>query len=71
MTYEEMRAKEERENRKKWINKQGFINSVNKLSYKPHLIPNYVRITPSNPPVNYEFRQVKRDNWIDNKGFLK
>jgi hypothetical protein len=70
MTYEEMRKKEEREMRKKWISKNGFLNSVGKLSSKPGFIPNYVNITPSEPPVNFNFRDIKKNKWMDNKNFF-
>jgi len=31
---------------------------------KPHVIPNYVNLTISKPPCNYNFRDIKKDKWI-------
>jgi hypothetical protein len=69
MTYEELRMKEEKENRKKWISKNGFHNSVNKYSCKQNFIKNYVNLTPSDPPSDYNFRQNLKNKWISGKGF--
>lgn len=70
MTFEEMKKKEEKENKKKWISKQGFANSVNRSLSKSLLIPNYVNLTPSESPLNHHFRDIKKSKWINEKGFF-
>ena len=71
ITYEEMRRKQEREDRKKWVDPFGFISSVNKYSKEDHFIPNYVSLSPSNPPINYSFRDIKKIKWISEQGFVQ
>jgi hypothetical protein len=61
--------KEEKENKKRWVEKHGFINNVWKLSNQHKYIPNYVNLTPSQPPVNYNFREIHKDKWVGNKNF--
>ncbi len=68
MTYEDMRRKEDIENKKKWVSKYAFQNKVGKSAMIP--ISNYVRLTPSNPPVVYVFRPDEKKKWISDKGFL-
>lgn len=66
-----MRRQEEKENNKKWIVKGGFYNSIGKAaSKKPQYIPNYVNLCPSDPPVNYQFRELKKDKWVGEKSFF-
>ena len=61
---------EEKENKKHFIDKnKRFVTSVGKYSMKPNFIPNYVQMTPSENPKNYEFRNVNKKKWISNKGF--
>ena len=33
---------------------------------KGNFIPNYVTMTPSNPPMLHKFREEHRDKWIEN-----
>lgn len=60
-----------RENRKKWICQSNFNLYVGKASSnKAHVIKNYVGMTPSEPPVLYNFRTVHKKKWLNEKGFL-
>ena len=62
--------KERINNKKKWINKKGFNNSVGKASLNnSNFIKNYVRITPSLPPLLYQFRKAEKEKWINKSGF--
>ena len=62
--------KEHLNNKKKWIDKKGFNNNVGKASIDRNLfIQNYVRITPSLPPLLYKFRQPEKKKWINKSGF--
>ena len=33
-------------------------------------IENFVAKDPSEPPVNYNFREIHKDKWMGNKGFI-
>lgn len=67
---EEKRFQEYHLNKKKWLVNDGFITSVgNKHKRNNNFIPNYVYLTPSESPLNHRFRDIKKDNWIDKKGF--
>ena len=67
-TYEEMIRKESIEKKKKWISRNGFsIGGKNKNKDK---FINYVNITPSEPVLNYNFREVKKLNWLNERGFI-
>jgi hypothetical protein len=70
MSYEEMRLLEDRNNRKKWINKSGFFTSIGKSAVGPNIIPNYVNATPSESPLVHKFRNIEKDKWVSNKGFI-
>lgn len=62
--------KERINNKKKWIDKKGFNNSVGKASLNnSNFIKNYVRITPSLPPLLYQFRKPEKEKWINKSGF--
>ena len=62
--------KERINNKKKWIDKKGFNNSVGKASLNnSNFIKNYVRITPSLPPLLCQFRKPEKEKWINKSGF--
>ena len=62
--------KEKLNSKKKWINQRGFNNNVGKASSnRANFIKNYVRITPSLPPLLYKFRQPEKNKWINQSGF--
>ena len=62
--------KEKLNSKKKWINQRGFNNNVGKASVnRVNFIQNYVRVTPSLPPILYEFRQPQKNKWINQSGF--
>jgi hypothetical protein len=62
--------KERINNKKKWLDKKGFNNSVGKASLNnSNFIKNYVRITPSLPPLLYQFRKPEKEKWINKSGF--
>jgi hypothetical protein len=65
----EKRILEEKEKKKKFFKNKNFITSVGKYSMKPNFIPNYVGMTPSINPNEYEFRKVNKNKWITIKGF--
>ena len=69
MNYEEKRIHEAYLDKRNWIKKEGFFVSVGKYSMKKKDIPNYVTMTPSEPPVNYKYRNVNKKKWITPKGF--
>jgi hypothetical protein len=56
---------------KNWLYKNGFINNTNKynLNNNYFIIENYVGATPNIPPVLHNFRDVSKNNWIDQRGF--
>ena len=66
----EQRKIEEKENKKKFLNKKGFFVSVGKYSMKPNYIQNYVQMTPSESPLNFKFRMENKNKWITKKGFI-
>ena len=57
--------------KKKWLNKKGFIVSVGnyKMGGDSHFISNYVSVTPSESPLCHNFREVRKDKWVNKKGF--
>ncbi len=67
---DEQRKFEEKENKKKFINKKGFFVSVGKYSMKPNYIQNYVQMTPSESPLNFKFRIENKNKWLTKKGFI-
>ena len=66
----EKRILEEKEKKKKFLKNKNFITSVGKYSMKPNFIPNYVGMTPSINPNEYEFRNINKNKWITIKGFM-
>ena len=74
--YIDSQSKEYREkliNQKKWINKKNFNIFVGKASSNfnnmNREIKNYVGMTPSLPPVLYQFRRPQKKKWIVNSDF--
>ena len=64
---------EKKLNEKKWVNKENFNVFVGKASSVSNSslneIKNYVRKTPSLPPVLYQFRVRNKKKWISNRDF--
>ena len=67
---EEKRLLDEKENKKKFISDKGFFTAVGKYSMPPHYISNYVQLSPSENPSTHKFRNVNKNKWITNKGFI-
>ena len=57
--------------KKKWLNKKGFMVSVGnyKMGGDNHFISNYVSATPSESPLCHNFRDVHKNKWVNKKGF--
>lgn len=66
--------KEKVKNKKKWVVREGFNNYIGKASSNVssnfNEIKNYVRLTPSLPPLLYEFRRPQKKRWIGKGDFL-
>lgn len=64
---------EKKKNEKKWIDKKNFNHFVGKASLinnsNTNEIKNYVRKTPSLPPVLYKFRTPEKEKWVGNEDF--
>lgn len=71
VTEHEKKVLEEKNNKKKFLNKKGFITSVGNYSMKPKYIENYVQQTPSEFPLNHKFREEDKEKWMTPKGFIK
>ena len=74
--YIDNQSKEYREklnNQRKWVNKSNFNIFVGKASSNynnmTREIKNYVGMTPSLPPVLYQFRRPQKSKWIANSDF--
>lgn len=72
MSDEDKRIYEYKENKKKWMIKHDFSKYVGKasLSKSGGYISNYVNITPSEPPLNYQFRIIRKEKWVSPTNFL-
>lgn len=69
---EELIRKEYIKNKKKWVVPSQFKNFFGKassLADKERYIPNYVTITPSEPPILHKFRDMDRGKWVDKSNF--
>ena len=68
---EERYYREKLLDKKKWLDKKGFLVSVGnyKMGGDNHYISNYVSATPSEPPLCHNFRDVHKDKWVNKKGF--
>ena len=69
MSEEEKYMKENFLDKQNWLDKKGFLLSVGKYKMKENFIPNYVNATPSESPLNYKFREVKKMKWLNKNGF--
>lgn len=68
---EDRRLEDYKENKKKWIGKEDFMKAVKKSSIeKDRFISNFVSATPSDPPVNYNFRPIYKNKWIAPKCYF-
>jgi hypothetical protein len=65
---------EKKINEKRWVNKKNFnvfVGKASSVSYSNlNEIKNYVRKTPSLPPVLYQFRVRNKNKWIGKKDFF-
>ena len=71
ITEHEKKVLEEKNKKKNFLNKKGFITSVGNYSMKPKYIENYVQQTPSEFPLNHKFREENKEKWMTPKGFIK
>lgn len=64
---EELYRKEYLQSKNKWMSKNSFKNYFGKASSSKssNFIPNYVTITPSEPPILHKFRDMDREQWMD------
>ena len=64
---------EKKDNEKKWVVKKNFDVFIGKASslqsHSYNDIKNYVNITPSLPPILYQFRRNEKDKWIVKSDF--
>ena len=67
MNEEEKYYRDKYLDKKNWINKNGFLPSIKKRNN--NFISNYVTATPSESPLLFHFRDVRKDKWINPKGF--
>ena len=56
---EQVKRQEFLESKKKWLDSKEFKSYYSKASKSDNFIPNYVTMTPSNPPILHKFRVVK------------
>ena len=59
--------------KKKWMDKKGFIVSIGNYKMggaESNFIQNYVSATPSDSPLNHNFREVNKNKWVNKKGFF-
>jgi hypothetical protein len=70
-TIEELKKKDDKEKRKKWLQKNGFNSIIGTAtSKKIPLRPIYMNLVPfKESPLNYNFRDVNRNKWICEKNF--
>ena len=67
---EELMKIKYKEGKKKWMSKNGFNSCVGKATTnRSFVIKNYVQMTPSKPPVLYNFRSVEKNKWMSKEGF--
>ena len=66
---EERYRKEQVMKKKSWVSSQNFKLFFGKASAgkSDNFIPNYVTITPSNPPLLHKFRKENRKKWVGGK----
>ena len=68
-TFEENKRLENYNDKKNWIDKHGFISCVGNYSKKYKIIKNNVGMTPSLPPLLYNYRKIDKNKWLTAKGF--
>jgi len=68
VTEDDVRKKEYVRNKEKWIGKTDFVKYGGQNKVK--LIPNFVNLDNfTNSPLNYKFREIKKDKWIAHNNF--
>ena len=60
---------EEQNNKKKWLNKNGFSFNIRKDLNKKFEIPNYVRQSEGISPYSYNFREVDKEKFVGKSDF--
>jgi len=58
-----------KENKRKWVNKTDFSKFGKASVSKHHYISNYVSMTPSLPPIEHKFREIRKEKWIGKQNF--
>jgi hypothetical protein len=67
---EDKRLYEYSKDKQKWMDKKGFKLATSLFAArKLPVISNYVGASPSEPPVNYSFREIDKKRWVSKKGF--
>jgi hypothetical protein len=73
---EELRRKEYMESKKRWVSNKEFKSFHKGIFYnswfaylfsaskQESFIPNYVTMTPSEPPILHKFKSVKKEDWL-------
>jgi hypothetical protein len=62
---EELHRQEYIKSKERWMIPKQFQSYFGKASHSNNFIPNYVTITPSEPPILHKFRDTERDRWLD------
>lgn len=62
---EQVKRQEFIESKKKWVDDRQFKSYFSKATKSDNFIPNYVTMTPSEPPILHKFRVVKREEWLN------
>ena len=68
---EENLAQKLQEERKKYGTFKSYFGVASTGLTKGNFIPNYVTITPSEPPILHKFRDENRENWIGEQNWKK
>lgn len=63
---EELVRQEYLKSKEKWIDNKSFKNYFGQATHTTNFIPNYVTITPSEPPILHKFREIEQNKWIGN-----
>jgi hypothetical protein len=66
-----MKSKDDKEKRKKWLQKNGFNCIVGTAtSKKAPVRPIYMNLVPfKDSPLNYNFREINKGKWVSGKNF--
>ena len=64
---EELYRMEYIKSKQRWVDGQPFKTYFGKASSSSssNFIPNYVTLTPSEPPALHKFRNLEKDKWVD------